>query len=375
MTFARPDLLVLIPVGIVFVMLMASAQWMRGRRLVAAYGGRLAAWRLLGRDLVRPPLLRTLAGSIAVAALLLAAADPQPEEPEEPPPPTPIDLVVMVDVSHSMSAEDVGGRRVDRARALIDAIVEERAADRIGLSIFADWPYTLVPLTDDADVVTFFGPWLAPELVGTRDQGTSLPVALGHARAIWEARPREDARRIVLLVTDAEVHEGTAEALDSAAAVSDAGFEVWTAGVGTAAGAPLFVAGSDNAPLLYDGQPVIAGYDQGLLREIAEAGRGVFHEVSDDGGARALIDDLVRDRPVGDGDTTVSWSPALWLLLISLLLLVVEALVDFGRLGVRRPPGVGSAGTEGERRKRDERARASGAGRGRPGESAPRRVA
>jgi Ca-activated chloride channel family protein len=318
------------------VALLVLAQWIRGRRLVAAYGGREPARRLLGRDLSRLPFLRLFAGAAAVAALVLAASDPQPEEGEEPPPPTPVDLVVLVDVSHSMSAADVGTRRIDRARELIDEIIEERAADRIGLAIFADWPYTLVPLTDDPDVVTFFGPWLNPELVGTRDQGTSLPAALGRARVIWDARSREDARRIVLLISDAEIHEGLDEVLDSVTAISDAGFEVWTAGVGSSEGAPLFVPGSGEAPLLYDGEPVIAGYDEALLREIAEQGRGSWHDVSSEGGARSVVAELTRDRPVGDGSSDVNWRPALWLLVAALILLLVEAASDLGR--ARRRP-------------------------------------
>lgn len=342
MTFARPDLLMLVPAGIAVIVLFVLLQWSRGRKLAAAYGGRESARRLLGRDLTRMPLLRLLAGALAVAALVLAATDPQPEEAEEPPPPTPIDLVVMVDVSHSMSAIDVGVRRIDRARELIEHIVEERAADRIGLSIFADWPYTLVPLTDDTEVITFFGPWLSPELVGTRDQGTSVGIALGQARAIWEARAREDARRIVLMISDAEVHDGTSELLDSVAAISDAGFEVWTAGVGTPEGAQLFVPGSQDAPLLYDGAPVIAGYDEGLLREIAESGRGSFYDVSGEGGARDLVAAMVRDRPIADASGATSWRPAFWLLLAAFMLLLVEAAADFGRLGAGRRPKSGA---------------------------------
>ena len=120
------------------------------------------------------------------------------------------------------------------------------------------------------------------------------------------------------------------------AAVSDAGFEVWTAGVGTSDGAALFVPGSENAPLLYDGQPVVAGYDEGLLRDIAEQGRGSFHDVSGEGGVDDLVAALVRDRPVTSTDDGLSWRPAFWLLFAALFLLVVEAGADFGRLATRR---------------------------------------
>lgn len=336
MTFERPEILALTPWVAAALALLVLLQWRRGARLVRAWGGREPAWRLLGRDLSRLPWLRVLVLASAGAGLALAASGPAPAEPEEPPPPTPVDLIVAVDVSLSMTAADVEGSRIGQARSLLERIVEEGAADRFALAIFADWPYVLVPLTDDGDVITFFSPWVAPELVGTRDQGTSLPAVVGQARRVWEARRREDARAVVLVVTDGEAHGTEAELLDSVRVAADAGMEIWTAGVGTTGGAPIFLPGSDGAPLLHDGSPVVSGYDRGLLETMARDGRGLFHDISSDAGIGSLIDDLRGGLTGGDAPGDAPPDAAFWLVLAAFALLTLEAGLDAGVFGRKR---------------------------------------
>lgn len=330
MTFERPDLLPLAAWAAAALVLLVLLQWRRGVRLVRAWGGREPARRLLGRDLSRLPWLRLLALSSAGAALALAASGPAPADPEELPPPTPVDLIVAVDVSLSMTADDVEGSRIGQARSLLERMVEERAADRFALAIFADWPYVLVPLTDDGDLITFFSPWVAPALVGTRDQGTSLPAVVGQARRVWEARRRDDARAIVLVVTDGEAHGMDAELLDSVDVAQDAGMEIWTAGVGTPAGAPIFLPGSGGAPLLHDGSPVVSGYDRGLLEAVADRGGGLFHDISSEAGIRSLVDDLRGGLTADDAPGQAPPDAAFWLVLAGFLLLVLDAVLDAG---------------------------------------------
>ena len=372
MTFDRPDLLVVAPALALVLALAVAVQWRRGLRLVRAYGGRGPALRLLGRDLTRFPVARIVALPLAAGLLALVAAGPEPEEAPPPPPPVPVDILLAIDVSHSMTAADTDGPRIERARALVEALASESVADRISLTLFADWPYGLVPVTTDPSVIGFFAPWVSPELVGTRDQGTSVAEVLAFARATWERRPDEGARRIVLLVTDGEAHEGAAPALDSARAVSDAGFEIWTAGVGTPGGAPLFLPGSEEAPLLHDGSPVVASADPGFLRELAARGRGEFHDVSTPGGLDGLIDALGRGStpaPTAEEQT----DPLAWAILLALVLLAFEALIDAGVLARRHGRDRGRGAPEragGPSRYPAGRAARGEAARPRPGRAA-----
>ena len=331
MTLQRPELLAIAPVVVLIIALAIVAQWRRGVRLVDAYGGPAPAQRLTGRRLERFPSVRAGLVLIGAMALVLAAAGVEPESGEEVPPSTPIDLIIAVDVSHSMSGADVEPTRIERARMLVNRIVEEGVADRIALSLFADWPYSLVPLTDDGVVVDFFSPWIAPALMASRDQGTSLPSVIEHALATWEERARPNATPLVLIITDGEVHETETEVFESIAVAFGRGVRIWTAGVGSASGAPLFVAGS-QAPLLDgSGRPVVALYDPDFLREMAQRGGGTFHDVSREAGLRGLLSDLRgaggEIAEVGDDAP----NPNAWLIMLALMLLAGEAVVDSGR--------------------------------------------
>ena len=336
-TFVRPDLLALAPAAVLLMVLGVTSQWKKGLRLAEAFGGVHAAKRLTHNDYGRYPVGRLVSLSSASLCLVVAVAGPKRADGPVTEPGTPVDLAVAVDVSLSMSAADIEGTRIGRARELLHQLTEELPVDRMGLSLFADWPYGLVPLTDDPNVVRFFAPFVTSSLVGTRDQGTSLGSAVAHASRTFSARERPSSRNIVLLVTDGEAHGDDASVLDSIRATAAEGTIVWTAGVGTPQGAPLTVSppnGSSGpgAPVLNEqGQPVIAGYDEELLRTIAELGNGRFYDVSGNAGVRALVRDLRDASGIREDGGSRGSSPAPWLLLIALSLLLLDAVSDSSR--------------------------------------------
>jgi Ca-activated chloride channel family protein len=351
MTFERPELLVVIPAAVTILLLAIVLQWRRGVRLVRAYGGSEPARRLLGRRLEVFPAARTLVLILVGSGLALAAAGPARESAGPVEPPTPVDLIVAIDVSHSMTAADVDPSRIARAREALDRILEEGVADRVSLTLFADWPFGLVPLTDDADVISFFSPWVAPELVSTRDQGTSLAAVVGHTRTVWEDRPRNDGEPIVLIISDGEAHGMDPDVLDSVAVATEAGMRIWTAGVGTPQGAPLFVAGSEGAPVLdTDGSTVIADFGPELLQSMADRGDGIYHDISTDGGIRSLVSALRREGGPSDTTADLPTDPVFWLFLACLGLLIAEAGLDSSVLH-RRARSTGAVQGAGARKR------------------------
>lgn len=337
MTFARPDLLTLAPVTGLLLVMSVTSHWHRRRRLARAYGGVHTATRLTQTALGHYPALRLAALLGAALTLTLGAAGLEQDGDEVVETLAPVDLVVAVDVSLSMSAADIDGTRIGRARRLLEHLTQTPPVDRMALSLFADWSFGLVPLTDDPNVVNFFAPWLVPELIDRRDQGTSLATAVSQAARTLDARSRPDARRIILLVTDGEAHGRDAAILDSIAASVRQGISVWTAGIGTRDGAPLMAMGVDGSPgdtpLLDDaGAPVIASYDEALLRDMADAGNGRFYDVSNEAGARALVRDLRAVSGFVEGEGGGGPRPAMpWLALLALPLLLWDALSDSGR--------------------------------------------
>ena len=336
MTFQRPELIGLIPAMLFVVSVAILGYWRRGVRLVDAYGGRQAAFRLIGRRVDLFPSLRLVSTFLGVALLGSVFSGIAPVQPEEAPV-TPVDLLIAVDVSQSMTGNDIEPSRIAWAQRLVEDIIGAGVADRVGLSIFADWSYHLVPLTDDSDVVSFFSPWVVPSLVSARDQGTSLGVLIEDAIEEWERRSRPDTSPVVLVVSDGEAHDSQDMVIKSTQSAVESGATIWTAGIGTVSGAALTLTGS-TAPLLDgSGLPVVAGYDEELLRQIADVGRGAFHQIEDEASIRSLIADL---RSVSGRTETIeepASDPTVWLLLIGLALLVFEALLDAG-LTTRRAP-------------------------------------
>jgi Ca-activated chloride channel family protein len=333
-TFQRPELLLAGPAAALLLVLALTLQWRRLMRLGRAYGGP-AARRLVPRDLQGFPTQRMLCLVLAGLALGAAAAGPQPLAPAPPDAAPPLDLAVAVDVSLSMSAGDVEPSRIEQARLVVEGLADGLPSARIVLVLFADWPYTLVPPTDDPAVVRYFAHSLSADLVMDRDQGTSFSTAIAHARAALDARPRAGARRAVLMLSDGGAHEDVADILAAAAAASADGVPIWTAGLGTSAGAQLT---TEGGPFVDGtGHPVVATLDEDLLREIARAGGGDYQDVSGEGGVGALLTGLGElDSASGDADEG-PLDAAFWLTLLAVPLLLWESGLDAGRGAARRP--------------------------------------
>ncbi len=326
MTFERPDLLPLAPLAALLFALALGSHWRRLRRLVGSLDLPVLR-RLLPEETGRFPTARLVGLVVSGLAIGLAAAEPQWGRSAAGDAPLPLDLAIVVDLSLSMGATDVAPSRVVRAREVIARLTEEMPSARLSLVSFAGWPYPLLPPTDDLNVVRYFAQSLAVELVQPRDRGSSLAEALTLARSTLEARPRPDARQAVLVLSDGDARDGD-QALAEATALSEDGFEVWVAAIGSEAGSSLFLEG---APLLDQGAPVVARLNESLLRELADVGRGRFENVSDEAG----LDRLATELAALSGDDSDAGRPpvdaAFLLVLLAVPLLLWEGAADAGR--------------------------------------------
>jgi Ca-activated chloride channel family protein len=324
--FERPELLVLAPLSALVLALALGSQWRRLGRLAAGYSS-AAFRRLLPAGLGGFPSPRLLCLVAGGTALGVAAAGPtwvMPDPQERPP----LDVAIAVDLSLSMSATDAAPTRMGRAREVIARLSEELPSVRFSVVIFAGWPYALLPPTDDPALVSYFAQSLDVTLVPRTDNGTAIAEALELSRYTLEARPTEEARQVVLLISDGG-GEPNETALENAAWLRDDGFEVWVAGLGSDAGTPFFF---DGAPFVDEGgQPVVASLNETLLRDIAEAGGGRYIDVTREDGLEEL---LARLRDVS-GDTEGPPPPpvdaAFLLVLLAIPLFLWEARADLSR--------------------------------------------
>jgi Ca-activated chloride channel family protein len=326
MSFERPELLVLAPLCATVLAIALGAHWRRLRHLEQGLSSP-ALRRLLPAGLGRFPSARLLCLVGGGVALGVAGAGPVwtfPEGDEQPP----LDVAIAVDLSLSMSATDAAPSRIARAREIIAQLSEDLPSVRFSLVVFAGWPYTLLPPTDDPALVRYFAQSLDVGLVPPFNNGTALAEALETSRYALEARPSDDARQVVLLLSDGG-GEANEAAMENAAWLQEDGFEVWVAGLGSDAGTPLFVEG---APLMGEGgAPVVATLNEPLLRDIAAAGGGRYVDVTREDGFETLLADLRDASGDTEGPPLPPLDAAFLLVLLAIPLFLWEAAADLGR--------------------------------------------
>ncbi|MCF0167563.1 MAG: VWA domain-containing protein [Bacteroidales bacterium] len=179
-----------------------------------------------------------------------------------------VEIMIALDVSNSMLAEDYSPNRLERAKLAISRIVDKLQGDRIGLVIFAGESFIQLPITTDYVSAKVFMNSISTESVPI--QGTALAEALTTAARSFSSQSANS--RAIILITDGEDHEG--EVLEVARAIAEEGIRIYCIGVGSPEGKPIPVNGSLMKDK--DGNIVVSRLDEQILREIAGAGNGDY---------------------------------------------------------------------------------------------------
>ncbi len=293
----------------------ASPEWLLALLLVPllAAGYRAGAWhrkRVLER-FGDPELVAKLTASVsrrarivkaalvlaAVAFLALAMARPQFGTRVETVRRQGQDIMVAVDLSTSMLAEDVSPNRLDRARLTILRLIRSLDGDRIGLVAFAGDAFVQSPLTVDYAAAAMFLNAMDTEMMPI--QGTDLGEALRMSLDALDQGARED--RVVVLVTDGEDHEGGVE--EQVQRAAENGVTIHTVGIGSTEGVPIPESGSPGGPRSFKrddaGNVVTTRLDDATLRHIAEATGGRYVRVA---AGVTGFEDLMDEIASGDGE-------------------------------------------------------------------------
>ncbi len=192
-----------------------------------------------------------------------------------------IELVVAIDVSNSMLAQDIAPNRLARAKQMLTRIIDERRNDKIAIVVFAGEAFIQLPMTADNQSAKIFLETINPSLVPV--QGTVLGSAIDMSMSCFSNEKETD--RAIILITDAESHEGDAEAAATRAAA--AGVHVNVVGIGSVKGAPIPVRdGSSQMRTDSQGNVVVTKLNEAIAKSIAKAGKGVYVPV--DNSNRAL---------------------------------------------------------------------------------------
>lgn len=184
-----------------------------------------------------------------------------------------VDIIIALDVSKSMMAEDVKPNRLMRSKMFISKFLDKLSSDRIGLVFFAGRAYLQMPLTVDYSAGKMYLANATPELIPS--QGTAIAEAVEMARKSFKTN--EKKHKVLILITDGEDHQGADdEAIESA---TKEGIIVHTIGVGTEGGAKIPLA---NGQYKKDeeGNEVTTKLNTQMIKQLAEKGKGKAYLLS-----------------------------------------------------------------------------------------------
>jgi len=179
-----------------------------------------------------------------------------------------VEIMVCLDVSNSMLAEDYSPNRLERAKLAISRLVDKLDGDRIGLIVFAGESFVQLPITTDYVSAKMFMNSISTESVPV--QGTAVGDAISTAIRSFSAQSEKS--RAIIVITDGENHED--DPVSVAKQAAEMGITVFTIGIGSPEGKPIPMDGE----LLKDkdGNIVVTRLDEDVLRQIAEAGGGAY---------------------------------------------------------------------------------------------------
>ncbi len=197
------------------------------------------------------------------------------------------EIMVVLDVSNSMLAQDYSPNRLERAKLAISRITDRLQGDRIGLIIFAGSSFVQLPITSDYVSAKMFLSNISTESIPI--QGTAIGDAINTAVKSFSAQSENS--RAIIVITDGENHED--DAVAAATQAAEAGVKVYTIGVGSVEGQPIPMDGG----LLKDkeGNIVVTKLDEDTLKEIAQAGGGAYvHAGNDEFGLTPIVNEIKK---------------------------------------------------------------------------------
>ncbi|MFB6247201.1 MAG: VWA domain-containing protein [Salinibacter sp.] len=318
MTFANPNLLWLL----LLVPGIGAWTWWRAHRPdgirysdVGLTAGAPASWRVRLQGL--PAVLRMGALALGIVAL----ARPQVRDVIRTKTAEGIDIMLALDTSSSMRAEDFRPNRFEAAKAVASSFVEGRVSDRVGLIVFAAEAYTQVPLTLDYD---FLQRMLERVSIGVVEDGTAVGTAL--ATAVNRLKETEAESKVVVLLTDGRNNRGEIDPVTAAEIASTIGVRVYAIGVGAPPGQ-----GAKSLPRDHpeERKPGEAGVDEQMLRTVASTTGGRYFSASSKEALQRIYDEIdameateVDERVYTDREEWYAWflGPAFALVCLEVLL-------------------------------------------------------
>ncbi len=218
------------------------------------------------------PVVKFLVLMLALASIIIGIARPQFGSKLKTEKRKGIELIIALDVSNSMMAEDIQPNRLERAKRAISQLVDKLSNDKIGLVVFAGDAYTQLPITADYVSAKLFLSSISPQMVPTQGTAIGSAIELG----VKSFNPLFAGSKAMIIITDGENHED--DAVGAAAEAAKQGIVIYTLGMGLPQGGPIpeYSNGSRSYRKDKDGNTIVTKLDEDKLQKIAEAGKGAY---------------------------------------------------------------------------------------------------
>jgi len=275
--FANPEYLYLLIIAVVLVAVYILTSVLARRRVK-----RFGDWQVL-KHLVpcysnKRPVLKFVLMELALVSLIFMLARPQYGWQIDEQKNKGIEVVISLDVSNSMLAEDIRPNRLERAKLLVSNLIDRMQNDKVALQVFAGEAYPQLPITNDYVSAKMFLDAVNVDMVTL--QGTSLASAIDLAAVSFTANTK--VGKAIVVITDGEDHE--AGAIEAATQASKKGMHVYVLGIGSPQGAEI---PTPEGPFTDEnGNVVHTTLNEDMCRQMAEAGNGVYIHIDNTNNAQ-----------------------------------------------------------------------------------------
>jgi Ca-activated chloride channel family protein len=231
-----------------------------------------------------------------------------------------VEVIITLDISNSMLAEDIQPNRLERAKRLVSRLVDDLEDDKVGLIVFAGDAFTQLPITNDFISAKMFLESISPSLI--TKQGTAIGAAISLATRSFT--PQEGVGRSIIIITDGENHEGGAT--EAAKAAADKEIQVNVLGIGSPDGSPIPTEDGKDYRKDRDGNVVVTRLNEAMCQEIAKTGNGVYVRVDNSNSAQRVISQQIGKMAKTDIETKVyteyneQFQSIAWIIFVLLLM-------------------------------------------------------
>ncbi|MDD4142700.1 MAG: VWA domain-containing protein [Bacteroidales bacterium] len=335
--FENPDVLYWLFAIIAIVTIIIVVEFRRKQK-IDKIGDKKMVDRLLSGTSAKLRITKYILFVFVYVLLIIGLANPQVGSKVETVERKGVDLVVALDISNSMLAEDIKPSRLERAKQAISTLLDNMKNDRIGLVVFAGKAYQQLPLTSDYGAVKLILSTVNPSFIDV--QGTALADAIDIAASSFNESNHSKA---IIVITDGENHIG--DAVASAKKAAQAGIKVHTIGIGLLDGTPIpVVQNGRNIGYRKDknGATVVTKLDENTLIKVAEAGDGSYVRANTARvGLKKIFDDINKmDATVFDTKKVTDYKDEFqYFVGAALLLFVIMILLPnrtYGRFNVNK---------------------------------------